>query len=68
MTGMPVEEAVSGFIDDLLGNRSVIALRSAEGRVVDAWVEDTPEGDENVVYWYWGRQLRPLDGLAIRKR
>ena len=57
---LPKEAAIDRFINDLLGNRIVIAVSRREGIVVDIWATDDPEGDlryksenESIEYRHW---------------
>ena len=60
LSGLPEPEAVRRFVDDLLGDRSVIALWGIPGEVRDVWVSDEPTRDaayplagETIELRYW---------------
>ncbi len=57
-------DAVRQSVDDLLGDRSVIALLSVRGRLADVWVAESPtedarnvQSDETLEFRYWSGQL-----------
>ena len=71
-SGLSQAEAVRRSISHLIENRSVIALLSVSGRVVDAWTSDNPVGDarnvredESLELCYWGG--RAWDEFADRQ-
>jgi hypothetical protein len=60
MSGLPETEAVRRFVDDLLQDRSVIALWGTSEGVRDVWVSEEPERDatypleeESIELRYW---------------
>ncbi len=67
LTGLSPEEAVRGFVDDVLHDRSLIAVLTIDGEVDDVWVTDSPESDlqfmldgEQLQFRYWsGRSYAP---------
>jgi hypothetical protein len=62
--GATVEQAVQRFVDDLLSDRSVIAIGSFDWSPLYIWVEDGSEGvdeDPGVRRRYWsGRRATSL--------
>jgi hypothetical protein len=65
-SGLSEAEAVRRFVDDLLQDRSVIAVRRTAAEVRDVWISDEPEDDaadpiegETIELRYWsGRPWR----------
>lgn len=57
-SGLGPTEAVRGFVDDLLGDRSVIALWGVPGEIRDVWVSEDP--DRDAAY--------PIEGEVIEMR
>jgi hypothetical protein len=58
--GMPEREAVSRFVDDLLADRSVIAVSRVGGIIQDVWITDDPTSElrykpegEEIEFRYW---------------
>ena len=45
LSGLEPAEAVRRYVDDLLDDRSVIALRGVPGEVRDVWVSEEPAQD-----------------------
>src|SRR5215208_1445837 len=43
--GMSEELAVNRFVDDLLSDRSIIAVSRVGGRIRDAWITADPQSD-----------------------
>jgi hypothetical protein len=57
---IPEAEAVGQFVEDLLGNRSVIAVSRVRGEVRDVWITDDPDSEfldllegETIELRYW---------------
>lgn len=65
--GTTQEVAVAQFLDELLGNRAVIATATIAGRIADVWVSDDPAkpdphkpDDEVIAFRFWdGTPWRP---------
>lgn len=66
--GMSEPEAIARFVEDLLNDRSVVAVSRVEGVVRDIWITDDPiselrylsEGEE-IEFRYWsGRHWQAL--------
>ena len=58
--GMGEGEAIARFVEDLLGDNSVIAMSRAGGVIQDVWVTDDPASDlrhqsegEEIEFRYW---------------
>jgi hypothetical protein len=59
-SGAPEQEAIARFVEDLLNDRSVIAVSCVGGVVQDVWMTDDPasklrykpEGEE-IEFRYW---------------
>ncbi|APW63767.1 hypothetical protein [Paludisphaera borealis] len=58
LSGLPQPEAVRRFVDDLLNDRSLVALWGVPGEVRDVWVTEEPARD--AVY--------PIEGETIELR
>jgi hypothetical protein len=58
LSGLVLAEAVHRYVDDLLGDKSVIALWGVPGEVRDVWVSDDPAHDA----------AYPIDGEVIELR
>jgi hypothetical protein len=43
--GTTNEAAVERFVDDVTGNRAIIAVLKRSGTVVDVWITDDPHGE-----------------------
>jgi hypothetical protein len=43
--GVPQNQAVRRFVDDLIEGRTIIAIRSIGGEMRDAWITDDPHAD-----------------------
>jgi hypothetical protein len=64
LSGAGQDEAVRRFVDDLLGDRSVVALWGGPGEVRDVWVPEEPSRDadypiesEVIELRYWSGRL-----------
>jgi hypothetical protein len=62
--GLSLEAAVTRFIDELMGNRVVIAVSRCGEAVADVWISDSPEGDmkhkpegESIEFRHWDGSL-----------
>lgn len=60
-TGLPIDEAVAGFIDALLNDQSIIAIATVDGVVRDVWIPDLPlrpdpykPENESIAFRLWG--------------
>lgn len=58
--GAPEQEAVDSFVEDLLNDRSVIAVSRVGGVIQDVWVTDDPVSElryqsegEDIEFRYW---------------
>jgi hypothetical protein len=58
LSGLPESEAVRQYVDDLLGDRAVMAVWGVPGEVRDVWLSDDPTSD--LAY--------PIDGEVIELR
>jgi hypothetical protein len=63
LSGLPQAEAVRRFVDDLLNDRSLVALWGVPGKVRDVWVTEDPARDavypiegETIELRYWSRR------------
>lgn len=69
MNGRPESEAVRSFVDDIVGDRAIIAVQSFDDVVQDVWVTDDPSSDrkyqqpnETLTFRYWsGRECTEAD-------
>ena len=68
LSGLTAADAARQFVDDLLSDKSVIAVWGVPGRVDDVWVSEDPASDaaypqagEVIELRYWSG--RPWDGL-----
>lgn len=60
LSGVSRPQALQDFLDDLFHDRSLIAVLSRRGEVVDAWITDDPQIDlqyiqegEQLSFRYW---------------
>lgn len=58
--GVPEQVAIARFVEDLLNDRSVVALSLVGGKVQDVWITDDPVSDlrykpeeESIEFRYW---------------
>jgi len=58
--GTSKDDAVTRFVDEVLGNRAIIAVAHAVSAIRDVWVTDLPAAElkykrheENIVFRYW---------------
>lgn len=61
--GMPQEQAMRKFVDDLVGNRAIIAVVRVAGGIRDVRIVDEPVSDpyqpedETIEFRYWDGRL-----------
>lgn len=60
ITGLAIAEAIAVFIEDVLNDRSIIAVLDRGGVVQDVWVTNSPKTDlqylrpgETLTFRYW---------------
>ena len=63
LTGLPEGEAVSRFVADLIGGKSVIVLWSVGGDVRDVWVSYDPDKDAGYASTAYAE---PGESVALR--
>jgi hypothetical protein len=58
--GIAEDAAVTRFVDEVLGNRAIIAVAHAGSAIRDVWVTDRPAAElkykrheENIVFRFW---------------
>ena len=64
IAGCPESDAVRSFVDDILSDRTTIAVQTIDGRIHDAWVTDDPVADrkyqqpnEQLTFRLWSGRL-----------
>jgi len=70
--GIPKDTAVTRFVDEVLGNRAIIAVARAGLTIRDVWVTDRPAAElkyrrheETIVFRYWDGSLWGIEDAAI---
>ncbi len=74
ISGMNEPDAVRQFIDDVLNDRSLIALQIVDDAIHDVWITDDPANDckykqsnEKIQFRYWsGRGYSPNADISSR--
>ena len=63
LTGLPEAEAVSQFVDQVIGGGAIIAVARVDGQIRDIWVADEPvpdkykPDDETIEFRHWNGQI-----------
>ncbi len=63
-SGLQEHLAIEKFVNDVLENRSLIAVLIVDGDIVDVWVTELPESDrsycrdgETLLFRYWSGEI-----------
>lgn len=62
LAGTTTYEAVNQFVQDLLGNRSVIAILRVGGEIKDVWISDAPNSESGYLSEGESIELRHWNG------